>query len=116
MHVKRRCRQIAYLHHMTSVNSVTAFSPSSPAPDVADERLTLLDDPQEWARFSQPEREQEGCWTSSVVFEGMHCAACAISIEDALRQVPGVKSVQVSAASHRGRIVWSSLQLSLIHI
>ena len=71
----------------------------------------LLDDPQEWARFSQSEAGQgEGCWSSSVVFEGMHCAACAISIEDALRQVPGVKSVQVSAASHRGRIVWSSQQ------
>ena len=40
----------------------------------------------------------------------MHCAACAISIEDALRQIPGVESVQVSAASHRGRIVWSSEQ------
>ena len=95
---------------MTSVNSVAAFSTSASAPAAFDERLALLDDPQEWARFSQPEPEQEGCWTSSVVFEGMHCAACAISIEDALRQVPGVKSVQVSAASHRGRIVWSSLQ------
>ena len=89
---------------MTSVNSVAAFSTSASAPAAFDERLALLDDPQEWARFSQPEPEQEGCWTSSVVFEGMHCAACAISIEDALRQVPGVKSVQVSAASHRGRI------------
>lgn len=75
-----------------------------------DERLQLLDDPQEWANFSQPEAGQEGCWASSVVFEGMHCAACAISIEDALRRVPGVKSVQVSAASHRGRVVWSAQQ------
>jgi Cu2+-exporting ATPase len=37
----------------------------------------------------------------------MYCAACALTIEDALRQVPGVESVQVSAASHRGRIVWT---------
>ena len=28
--------------------------------------------------------------------------------EDALKVVPGVQAVQVSAASHRGRIVWSS--------
>jgi Cu2+-exporting ATPase len=42
-----------------------------------------------------------------VVFEGMHCAACALTIEDALRAVPGVESVRVSAATHRGRIVWS---------
>jgi len=93
---------------MTSVNVAQELSLSAPV--VADERLALLDDPQEWTNFSQPEAGQEACWASSVVFEGMHCAACAISIEDALRQVPGVKAVQVSAASHRGRIVWSAQQ------
>ena len=75
-----------------------------------DAHLRLLDDPDEWPQFSQPDPAQEGSWTSSVVFEGMHCAACAISIEDALRRVPGVQSVQVSAASHRGRVVWSAQQ------
>ena len=90
---------------MTSVN----FLEGQPLPESErDERLALLDDPQEWAGFSHVQPGQEGCWASSVVFEGMHCAACAISIEDALRAVPGVKSVQVSAASHRGRIVWSA--------
>jgi len=49
-------------------------------------------------------------WQSSVVFEGMHCSACAIHIEDALRAVPGVASVQVSAASHRGLIEWTDAQ------
>ena len=67
--------------------------------------LKLLDDPQEWAHFSHADRD--GACTSSVVFEGMHCAACAITIEDALLQVPGVQSVQISAASHRGRVAWS---------
>ena len=95
---------------MTSVNIAQDLMPGGPVPVPADERLALLDDPQEWSRFSQSEAGQEGCWSSSVVFEGMHCAACAISIEDALRRVPGVKSVQVSAASHRGRIVWSAQQ------
>jgi len=69
--------------------------------------LALLDDPQEWSAFSRPLAQQPACWESSVVFEGMHCAACALIIEEALRQVPGVMSVEVSAASHRGRIVWS---------
>jgi Cu2+-exporting ATPase len=80
------------------------------APDVAQAspaQWQLLDDPQEWAGFSQQDKTQPGCWASSVVFEGMHCAACAINLEDALRQVPGVQSVQVSSASHRGRVVWS---------
>ncbi len=72
-----------------------------------EERLGVLDDPQEWSQFSQADPEHPGCWSSSVVFEGMHCAACAISIEAALSHVPGVRAVQVSASSHRGRVVWS---------
>ena len=69
--------------------------------------LAMLDDPHEWSAFSRPVAQQPACWESSVVFGGMHCAACALTIEDALRHVPGVLSVEVSAASHRGRIVWS---------
>ena len=66
----------------------------------------LLDEPQEWQIFSQSSPGKPECWSSSVVFEGMHCAACAITIEDALKSIPGVQEVQVSAASHRGRITW----------
>lgn len=69
--------------------------------------LAMLNDPQEWLAFSRPAPQQPACWESSVVFEGMHCAACALTIEDTLRRVPGVLSAEVSAASHRGRIVWS---------
>lgn len=72
--------------------------------------LSLLDDPQEWSSFSQVVPKKPRVWQSSVVFEGMHCAACAINIEDALRAVPGVASVQVSAASHRGLIEWTEAQ------
>ena len=36
---------------------------------------------------------------------GMYCAACAITIEDALRKVPGVTEVQVQATSQRARIL-----------
>ena len=71
---------------------------------------SLLDQAQEWSDFSQESDPQAHQWTSSVVFEGMHCTACAINIEDALMSVPGVKSAQISAASHRGRVVWSSAQ------
>jgi P-type Cu2+ transporter len=74
----------------------------------ADARLQLLDTPEEWAAFSFPKNSEPDAWTSSVVFEGMHCAACAITLEDALRSVPGVRSAQISGASHRGQIVWSA--------
>ena len=68
----------------------------------------LLDHAQEWSDFSQASQQNPNVWTSSVVFEGMHCTACAINIEDALLAVPGVVSAQISSASHRGRVVWSS--------
>ncbi|NDF44521.1 MAG: cation-translocating P-type ATPase, partial [Betaproteobacteria bacterium] len=90
----------------------------------------LLDDRQEWLRFSQqlghpqghPQVNQqhgnqltavsttssnEGVWCSQVVIQGMHCAACAFTIEDALKAVPGVQSVEVNAATHRAKVVWS---------
>nr|WP_315478315.1 cation-translocating P-type ATPase [uncultured Rhodoferax sp.] len=70
--------------------------------------LALLDDPQEWSSFSHADRHDPAQWESSVVIEGMHCAACSLTVEDALRQVPGVLSAQVSAASQRARVVWSS--------
>nr|WP_245598169.1 cation-translocating P-type ATPase [Ottowia thiooxydans] len=61
----------------------------------------------EFSRRVQTQGEDTSvCWESTVVFEGMHCAACAVTIEDALRKTPGVRSVEVGAASHRGRVVW----------
>jgi len=58
----------------------------------------LLDDRQEWLRFSrqhtttvtQGSDSNDGCWDSHVVIQGMHCAACAFTVEDALLAVPGV--------------------------
>lgn len=90
-----------------SLSSFPLPLPGSPEDAGRIDALTLLDDPQEWSAFSRPLSQQPACWESSVVFEGMHCAACALTIEDALRRVPGVVSADVSAASHRGRIVWS---------
>ena len=100
--------------HVNVLPTTRANSPSIVAGEVAqvqspsaEQRLQLLDEPEAWSAFSLPEQTASGCWRSSVVFEGMHCAACAITLEDALRAVPGVQSVQISGASHRGQIVWS---------
>ncbi|MBW7831684.1 MAG: cation-translocating P-type ATPase [Simplicispira suum] len=70
----------------------------------------LLDDPAEWPAFGRKVDAQASgeCWESHVVIEGMHCAACALTIEDALRSVPGVEQADVSAASQRARVVWSA--------
>ena len=79
-----------------------AFAPHAP------EVLALLDEPQEWSAFSRASPNAPDQWESSVVIEGMHCAACSLTVEDALRQVPGVLSAHVSAASQRARVVWSA--------
>ena len=68
----------------------------------------LLDDRQEWLRFSQP---RDGLWDSHVVIEGMHCAACAFTVEEALLSVPGVRSAEVNAATHRAKVVWAEEQV-----
>ena len=75
------------------------------------EELTLLDDEQEWIGFSQPSAQHLGCWESSVLVEGMHCAACALAVEDILCKVPGVRSAHVGAANHRARVVWVAEQV-----
>jgi Cu2+-exporting ATPase len=79
-------------------------------------RVELLDDRQEWLRFSQPHPKQDaqnpnGCWDSQVVIQGMHCAACAFTVEDALMAVPGVQAVEVNASTHRAKVVWSEAQV-----
>lgn len=86
---------------------VATLASQSPMPHPA-AALALLDDPQEWGAFSRADRHDPAQWESSVVIEGMHCAACALTVEAALCQVPGVRSAQVSAASQRARVVWSS--------
>ncbi len=78
---------------------------SNPAAQLA----PLLDDPQVWPQYSQPLTRQDAqaqLWESQVVVQGMHCAACAFAIEDALKSVPGVTAVSVNAASHRAKVTW----------
>ncbi len=79
-------------------------------PDAQDVEAGLLDDPSEWPHFGRPQNAAGpgDVWESQVVIEGMHCAACALSIEDALRAVPGVEQVDVSAATQRARVVWNA--------
>lgn len=75
------------------------------------EALALLDDRQEWSAFSRLVSVGDDVWESNLHIEGMHCAACALTIEEALRKVPGVLSAQVGSASHRANIIWSAHQV-----
>lgn len=81
--------------------------------------FALLDDPMEWPTFGKPFGQSSAAaavtvqdpasvpvWDSQVALGGMYCATCALTIEDALRAVPGVQRVEVSAAAQRARVVW----------
>lgn len=67
-----------------------------------------LDDEAELARYTRfvarPDGRQQAC--SQLVLDGIHCAACAGIIEQAVRQVPGVEQVSVQAASRRAQVWW----------
>ncbi|MEG2999947.1 MAG: cation-translocating P-type ATPase [Comamonas sp.] len=80
--------------------------------------VALLDDPLEWGSFGRPagapvshadvaDPLQVPLWESHVVLGGMHCATCALTIEDALRTVPGVQRADVSGATHRAKVQWN---------
>jgi len=81
--------------------------------DADHSNFKLLDDRQEWLRFSQPHPASPSLanrdsWDSHMVIQGMHCAACAFAVEEALLAVPGVHSAEVNAATHRAKVVWSA--------
>jgi P-type Cu2+ transporter len=78
------------------------LSDEPPAP-----RWAALDEPDEWQAFSRPAPGREGCWESFIAIEGMHCAACSLTVEQALSQAPGVASVQVNGANASARVTWS---------
>lgn len=87
---------------------MTIQKAASASPPLADRAtLSVVDSPTEWSAFSRASTLEPGCWESNVMIEGMHCAACAITVEDALRSVPGVRAARVSAASQRAQVSWS---------
>ena len=96
---------------VTHVPSGAQSAPLVPIAPHSPENLQLLDDAQEWSAFSRPSTRSPDCWESSVVIEGMHCAACSYTVEEAIAAVPGVLQVQVSAGSQRAKVVWNAARV-----
>ena len=67
--------------------------------------MTGLDDPVVMQQCQVGPREADGAIPVGLGLSGMYCAACAITIEGALKQVPGVRDVQVQGATQRARLV-----------
>ena len=89
--------------------SISSLTPVSSSADVKDEGVWVaLDEPAEWSSFSQAVDDEKYVWESHLAIEGMHCAACAINVEKALKAVPGVSDADVNATSGRARLMWDS--------
>ena len=97
---------------MQASSTSSFFSLAQPASqdDTSRTSLAAYDDPEAWEVFSQSidKDPKAQIFQSFVVVTGMHCAACALALETALRQVNGVLAVQVSAASARASVTWSA--------
>ena len=82
------------------MSAVTAALPETEPP--------IIDDPLELGRFTRwiVGTQGERLGESSLQIGGMHCAACAGIIEQALDRVEGVCSARVSAAAQRATVCW----------
>jgi len=69
----------------------------------------VLDDRAGWDAFSRPGPADAtgACWESHVAIDGMHCATCSLTVEQALLAVPGVREASVNGASQMARVVWA---------
>lgn len=77
-----------------------------------DSEWGALDTPDEWADFSDPVVDgNPSRHLSHFIIEGMHCAACSLSVEQALKSLTGVESANVSAASGRASVTWSDTSI-----
>ncbi len=79
--------------------------PGAPVPALSAAQVTGLDDPVVMQQCQVGPREADGAIPVGLGLSGMYCAACAITIESALKQVPGVRDVQVQGATQRARLV-----------
>ena len=80
------------------------------APLMASIESAIVDDAIELARFTRWSELPGGrrIAESDLRIGGMHCAACATSIEQALRRVRGVVDVRVSAAARVASVTWDA--------
>jgi P-type Cu2+ transporter len=82
---------------------------------------TALEQPtgEDWALYDRPEvdqvyvRHDNEQRTIQLMVEGIRCTGCAGSIERNLRQISGVRSVQVTVATGRVELVWAAGRVML---
>ena len=85
----------------------TAVLPQPAAFAAGGHAIDALDERAEWQGFSTPVSGRSGIWESWLAVTGMHCATCALTVEEVLARLPGVASAQVNGASALARLTWS---------
>ena len=69
---------------------------------------TILDTEDQWQSFSQPlDNSAEPLVQSSLLLDGLRCAACSGIIERGLQEQLGIVSARVSMSKSRATVVWS---------
>jgi Cu2+-exporting ATPase len=122
IHVKKHlCTSMKNARMLWESPSLLAPASATHSPQVEDSpahaALILLDDPRQWPLFGRLTVEPGGpsadaglTWASQVAILGMHCATCALNIEQTLLAQPGVLLARVDAHSQRAEVVWRSDQ------
>lgn len=100
---------------MNASASATPQAPLPPLPELTPSQSAGLDDPDLLAQCVV-EMPTGPLRRIGVGISGMYCAACTITIEDAVKAVPGVSEVQVQAASQRARILIDPARVKLSDI
>ncbi|HSH53836.1 MAG TPA: cation-translocating P-type ATPase [Methylotenera sp.] len=91
-----------------SANAYTTAQIVSPGAST-NHSWTILDQHDQWQSFSEPvgSDSSKPLIQSSLLLDGLRCAACAGIIERGLHALPGVVSARVSMSKKRATVVWS---------
>ena len=95
------------------MSAVLPLPSSATAPGGFDpDEAAIADDPDLQAAFTSWEHAADGhrVGRSHLRLGGIWCAACATTIEEALRAVPGVREARANAAAERATVVWDPAQ------
>jgi Cu2+-exporting ATPase len=87
------------------LNAPSPSAQTAASVGLTDLQQTGLDDPAVLRQCQVGPSELDGAVPVGLGLSGMYCAACAITIEGALKSVPGVRDVQVQGAVQRARLV-----------
>jgi Cu2+-exporting ATPase len=91
---------------LTSTPTTDIFNNETSPPNPS---WVILDTQDQWQAFSQPAGNDptHSLVESSLLLDGLRCAACSGTIERGLGALPGVVSARVSMSKKRASVIWS---------